>query len=500
MVENMGDLAQSSCFSESSNKAGPVAQKAKSVQYTRKEERDASELQITWNNVMDQGNYRRKSLYTHVAVLVLYWEKGDLNVHDEIKGLVDIFENQFNYSVEHGPLKGPYANTHINKLVASFVHTHNGPGTLMIVYYAGHGRPGEFHGSLELFGSAKHSFGHRDERLLIYFRKTATSPSKDEVNKLIWNNTENFLKDACADVLQIFDWYDGLSCESAINELINIMLVVMPETSCLSGAPAGKQDDFRPFYFSLLFFHSRFVDLFIADLEHRAFEYLAATKAGERTNAPGKSSFTSALCYALKKLLKGKKRFTTGDLGREIRNYQHFPPDQEPVLTDRDDNSEIGRIELHALLEQDGIGSAGAEDSQLSAYDGRVLTLHFDFGSQPSKQDIHNLGERFNRGRLEQFGLERIRWGGVKETGFRQSVNVFRKLHRRRILTPDELHGIAMTPTSTASPFSREETARCEEPAVEPRSTESSDTCNPRLTAKRRLKESTGREKKRRKG
>ena len=165
----MVDIAPSSCFSESSNETGSVAPKAKHVRYTRKEERDASELQITWNNVMDQGNYRRKSLYAHVAVLVLYWEEGDLNVHDEVKSLVEIFEKHFNYSVEHESLKLPYANTHINTIVASFVHRRNGPGRLMIVDYAGHGRPGEFHGSLELYGSAKHSFDHWDERPLIHF-------------------------------------------------------------------------------------------------------------------------------------------------------------------------------------------------------------------------------------------------------------------------------------------------------------------------------------------
>ncbi|ERF68921.1 hypothetical protein EPUS_08081 [Endocarpon pusillum Z07020] len=426
----MVELTQTPLFPESSNKACSIPQTAKHVQYTKKEERDASELQITWNSVMDKGNYRRKSLYTHVAVLVLYWEDGDLDVHDEVKELVDIFQKLFNYSVDHGPLKGPYANTHINFLVAEFVHKHNGRGKLMIVYYAGHGRPGESHGSLELFGSAKHYFSHGDERLLIHSRKTTTRPSNDEVNKLIWNNTENFLKDACADVLQIFD-------------------------CCHAG------------------------DLMFKRGSSRAFEYLAATRAGELTNE--------------------KKRFTTVDLGREIKDHQHFPEEQEPVLTDRDDNSDVGRIELYALSEQDATGSTGAEDSQFSAYDGRVLTLHFDFGSQPLKQNIQKLGERLNRGRLDQLGIERIRWGGMKETGFRRSVEAFRNL-RPRDLTTAELHDIALTPISRASPFSREETTRCGEPALGSRSTESPGTDSPRLTAKRKPKDSTGREKKRRKG
>lgn len=157
MVEKMAEVTESPGFPESSNEACSIAQTAKHVQYTRKEERDASELQITFNSVIDQGNYRRKSLYTHVAVLVLYWEDGDLDVHDEVNELVDIFKKHFNYSVKEGRLKGPYAKTYINALVANFVHENNGQGNLMIIYYAGHGRPGDYHGSLELFGSAKHS-------------------------------------------------------------------------------------------------------------------------------------------------------------------------------------------------------------------------------------------------------------------------------------------------------------------------------------------------------
>ncbi len=105
-------------------------------------------------------------------------------------------------------------------------------------------------GVLNYLGLQGIFLGHQDEGILIHFRKTVTAPLKEEVNKLIWNNTENLLKDACADVLQIFDWYDQLSCESAINELTNIMLVVMPEILCSSAAPAGKQDHFPSILFS----------------------------------------------------------------------------------------------------------------------------------------------------------------------------------------------------------------------------------------------------------
>ncbi|KAF7506306.1 hypothetical protein GJ744_011879 [Endocarpon pusillum] len=226
---------------------------------------------------------------------------------------------------------------------------------------------------------------------------------------------------------------------------------------------------------------------------------LIAPLLGELTNVPGKSSFTSALCYALKKLRKEKKRFTTVDLGREIKGHQHFPEEQELVLTDRDDNSDVGRIELHALLKHDGMGSVGAEDLQISAYDCRVVTLHFDFGSQPLKQNIQKLGERLNSGRLDQLGIERIRWGGVKKTWFGRSVDAFRNL-RMRDLTAAELRDRALTPISRASPFLREETARCGDPSLSSRSAKSPDTYSPRLTAKRKLKDSTGRKKKKRKG
>ena len=44
----------------------------------------------------------------------------------------------------------------MNAIVAAFVEQHDSPNTLLIVYYAGHNRPGPDYGSLELFGSVGH--------------------------------------------------------------------------------------------------------------------------------------------------------------------------------------------------------------------------------------------------------------------------------------------------------------------------------------------------------
>ena len=85
----------------------------------------------------------------------------DLTTKDEVDDLKATFEDRLNY---HAEIK--YLDTKIeqrlqvrmNTIVATFVGQHDGPNTLLIVYYAGHGRPGGQYGDLELFGSVTHGY------------------------------------------------------------------------------------------------------------------------------------------------------------------------------------------------------------------------------------------------------------------------------------------------------------------------------------------------------
>jgi predicted protein tyrosine phosphatase len=44
------------------------------------------------------------------------------------------------------------AQHQVNRYLADFVDDHDDANTLLIIYYAGHGRPGEARGSLKLTG------------------------------------------------------------------------------------------------------------------------------------------------------------------------------------------------------------------------------------------------------------------------------------------------------------------------------------------------------------
>ena len=129
------------------------------VDYESEDEKEDSELQLTWSRVMDEGQYKNLSTYTKVKVLLLCWEHScsDLVTNQELNDLKSTFEIKFNYHVEIKYLDiEKRLQVRVNNIVAAFVSDHDGPNTLFIVYYAGHGRPGVEYGDLELFGSVTH--------------------------------------------------------------------------------------------------------------------------------------------------------------------------------------------------------------------------------------------------------------------------------------------------------------------------------------------------------
>ena len=69
----------------------------------------------------------------------------------------------------------------------------------------------------------------------------------------------------------------------------------------------------------------------------RLFEVLAAASAQKTTRRPGRESFTSALIYALNRLVRQKDEpFTIDELLRIIKDQApHFPKEQEPCLVER---------------------------------------------------------------------------------------------------------------------------------------------------------------------
>lgn len=182
------------------------------VNYESQDEKDDSDLQLLWSRIMDEGNYTNSSTYIKVEVLLLCWAEScnDMTTREEVNKLVTTFEDHFYYNTQVQYLDTTIEGrlqVRVNHIVATFVHDHDGPNTLLIVYYAGHGRPGGDYGDLELMGSVQNE--NRLSLLLIFCRQiTANAPQNQHkhLGSLVWNKTEKILLPAEADVLEIFDW------------------------------------------------------------------------------------------------------------------------------------------------------------------------------------------------------------------------------------------------------------------------------------------------------
>lgn len=161
------------------------------------------------------------------------------------------------------------------------------------------------------------------------------------------------------------------------------------------------------------------------------------------TPVPGQDSFTSALIYALEALVEEKGRFTTVELLRKIKkDAPNFPKDQIPVLSDRKDDVQAGRIMLQPLQKiQEGGSRAGLSldsDTNLHALKRQTVTLHIDFSNKPSHTDIEILGQQLNQifERYYNLGVNGVRWGGIKQSpGFRAMGSFLASLKRRRAST-----------------------------------------------------------------
>jgi len=180
------------------------------VNYQSEDEIHDSVYQVLWSHTMDKGKYKNSSNYKKVEALLLCWKEecNDLaNTDKEVNRLKSVLEGRFKYNVSIECLDSNVAGrlqVQLNALVATFVMTHDGPNTLLIVYYGGHGRPGPLNGHLQLLGSVH---GYRCVyQSLMNGRKTSPNDPSKRLDTIIWNQTEELLKPAEADVLELFDW------------------------------------------------------------------------------------------------------------------------------------------------------------------------------------------------------------------------------------------------------------------------------------------------------
>jgi hypothetical protein len=115
---------------------------------------EETNLRNKWDTVMrdfgEDGKPHRKA-----AVLMISWAEGldDLHTAKEVDELEAVFVQLFHYTVIKAQLiRGKPPAVQVNFHLARFVDDHDSDSTLLIVYYAGHGIPGDNPGELHLTG------------------------------------------------------------------------------------------------------------------------------------------------------------------------------------------------------------------------------------------------------------------------------------------------------------------------------------------------------------
>ena len=127
------------------------------VDYGSRDEKEDSEYQILWTSIMDKGPYRKPLSYEKVEVLLLRWKDDcdDLGTKQEVNDLSNVFKTLFGFNVTIECLNDESdLQLSINAIISSWTYKHHAPdkNTLLIVYYAGHGKPGLTPGEMRLFG------------------------------------------------------------------------------------------------------------------------------------------------------------------------------------------------------------------------------------------------------------------------------------------------------------------------------------------------------------
>ena len=150
------------------------------VRWDNDNEKQNSLMQLAWDKKMQEGKqYTSTKCYKEVHVLMISWEESsdDLKVKREVETLGNVFKEYYNFAVHPVLLRN---NTNklprhqIQKYVGDFVYDYDSPKALLIVYFAGHGTPGDHSGELQLHGNVDQVRAHR--------------------NGIIWNHTEGALR------------------------------------------------------------------------------------------------------------------------------------------------------------------------------------------------------------------------------------------------------------------------------------------------------------------
>ncbi|KAG9237399.1 hypothetical protein BJ875DRAFT_493326 [Amylocarpus encephaloides] len=136
------------------------------------------------------GKHKKNRFTFHkAAVLLLSWAEDfdDLKTGPEVNELERVFKDVLNFETRRKLLghADKTAQAQVNFFISSFVHDYDDSGTILIVYYAGHGSQSESKDGLLLKGD-----------------KSSNSSERGEI---VWNSVDGIIKQTKSHVLVIFD-------------------------------------------------------------------------------------------------------------------------------------------------------------------------------------------------------------------------------------------------------------------------------------------------------
>ncbi|KAF4636285.1 hypothetical protein G7Y89_g1792 [Cudoniella acicularis] len=366
--------------SGSTNNKSPISPALGAKNYQDKEESHDSRLKAVFDERM--GCVKRAAVsYRKAVVLLLSWHRDidDLHTEDEVAKLRLVFEKRFGYeTVTEVLTKHPYktAQSQANLLLAKFVHDYDAHDTLLIVYYAGHGRPGRARGIVVLEPS-----------------KSLDDVEGSELHEVVWNSAEAIINSTQGDVLVIFDCCHAGELDQNVRSNVGV----------------------------------------------RAFEFMAATSANSTTRQPGKNSFTTALIWALKELADTGERFLTQEVITAIMRAPNFPKDQSPRLIDRG-RACIRKIALTPLNASNESVSSNAQEEIPEGGFREDLSIRFVFSKSVSEKMVRDLASGLRRLISDgDFKTTAVLWEGINASPpirikFREVVGRVmsrHKLHKR---------------------------------------------------------------------
>lgn len=143
---------------------------------------------------------------------------------------------------------------------------------------------------------------------------------------------------------------------------------------------------------------------------------MAATSHNSTTKKPGPESFTAALIWALKELVRYKpeKRFSTQDLLAKIFNAPDFPKNQAPRLTERGAVSCLRRIVLAPMDNEYGVDHEKEDITQNLKVTQDTLNLRFVFDRVITAKVVRDLAKDVsNLISQGDLGASTVLWEGI---------------------------------------------------------------------------------------